>query len=346
MTIVKRKKTSAYAQIDNHALQEGLQDLSAIGLLSYIMSLPSNWELHKTYLHKKFTRRTVDAAWKKLVEKKYVIGIVGWYEKKKTYMYQVSDVPFTEEEFKLFEEQTIHNLQLNGSEFHKPMAIDGSPFQTNFQLHVAPKEESEVPQTAKSTEKPSPSCTVQNEQYTLNSTNRASTKEITTNEVQTKKEKDLLSNILTIVNYQTPANNKVHSVPKKQKNENPIISAEEVKEQIEQKIKAKQIITDPNEALKLFTNAANEYYSEFAIGRWNKKQWLNLISQFVSETLTNERYLNVPYGKIKGYVYSSIRNMVDHHDYKHGRAFANYNMTMSGASLYPELASYNWLEAE
>ena len=202
MTIVKRKKTSAYAQIDNHALQEGLQDLSAIGLLSYIMSLPSNWELHKTYLHKKFTRRTVDVAWKKLVEKKYVIGIVGWYEKKKTYMYQVSDVPFTEEEFKLFEEQTIHNLQLNGSEFHKPMAIDGSPFQTNFQLHVAPKEESEVPQTAKSTEKPSPSCTVQNEQYTLNSTNRASTKEITTNEVQTKKEKDLLSNILTIDNYE------------------------------------------------------------------------------------------------------------------------------------------------
>lgn len=68
-SIIKRRKTANYTQINNEPIQNDLKNLGAIGLLSYIISLPSDWTLYKTQLYKTFTRRTVESAWKILIEK-------------------------------------------------------------------------------------------------------------------------------------------------------------------------------------------------------------------------------------------------------------------------------------
>lgn len=68
--VIKRRHTIQYAQIHNNPLQNDLVDLRAIGLLSHLMSLPSDWIIYKTQLYKKFSRKNIDAAWKELANKK------------------------------------------------------------------------------------------------------------------------------------------------------------------------------------------------------------------------------------------------------------------------------------
>ncbi|EXJ17373.1 hypothetical protein Y693_28490 (plasmid) [Bacillus anthracis str. 95014] len=72
--VIKRRHTIQYAQIHNNPLQNDLVDLRAIGLLSHLMSLPSDWIIYKTQLYKKFSRKNIDAAWKELANKNYIIG--------------------------------------------------------------------------------------------------------------------------------------------------------------------------------------------------------------------------------------------------------------------------------
>ena len=55
--IIKRRKTSDYAQIHNGALQN-LEDIRSIGLISHLMSLPESWTISKMQLYKKFGQRT------------------------------------------------------------------------------------------------------------------------------------------------------------------------------------------------------------------------------------------------------------------------------------------------
>lgn len=81
MSIIKRKKRDQFFIMSNHAAQQELTSLNAIGLLAYIKSLPEDWILHKTFLYKKFTRRTVESAWAELVEKNIlpdsVVTLIG-----------------------------------------------------------------------------------------------------------------------------------------------------------------------------------------------------------------------------------------------------------------------------
>jgi hypothetical protein len=114
MSIIKRRKTSNYAQIHNNPLQGDLKDLRSVGLLSHIMSLPEDWTLYKTQLQSFYTRKNVDAGWKELAEKKYAIGFSCYKDGKKNYFYNVSDVPFNQDEFEEFVIDQIKGLQEQG----------------------------------------------------------------------------------------------------------------------------------------------------------------------------------------------------------------------------------------
>lgn len=110
MSIIKRKKQSQFFMMSNHAAQEELTLLSSIGLLAYIISLPEDFRLYKTYLQKKFTRRTVDNAFKELVEKKYIAGFSCYVDRKKEYFYIASDEQLNEKEFNVFVHESFYDI--------------------------------------------------------------------------------------------------------------------------------------------------------------------------------------------------------------------------------------------
>lgn len=112
--VIKRRHTSQYSQIHNNPLQNDLEDLRSLGLLSYLMSLPTDWIIYKTQLHKKFSRKNADAAWKELTEKNYAIGFAAYVNGKKQHFYNVSDVPFTSKEFFEFVRDTVNELRQQG----------------------------------------------------------------------------------------------------------------------------------------------------------------------------------------------------------------------------------------
>lgn len=114
MSIIKRKKQDKFFIMSNHATQQNLTSLSSIGLLAYIKSLPENFILYKTYLQKKFTRRTVDSAWQELVEKNYIAGFSCYVDRKKRYYYLANDEPLTKEDFNEFVEETLEEIKKEG----------------------------------------------------------------------------------------------------------------------------------------------------------------------------------------------------------------------------------------
>jgi hypothetical protein len=128
MAIIKRTKTSNYLQLHNQAVQEGLDDLQAIGLLTYIMSLPEDWTLHKTHLQNKFSRRKVDSAWKILLENRYAVGFVCYINGKKTYFYNVSDIPFEEEEYLTFVDEQLKEILKESSSVYSVSEIKDNYF--------------------------------------------------------------------------------------------------------------------------------------------------------------------------------------------------------------------------
>ncbi|WP_045522839.1 hypothetical protein [Neobacillus niacini] len=95
--IIKRRKTSDYAQIHNGVLQE-LEDIRSIGLISHLMSLPESWVISKMQLYSKFGRGPITNAIKELEAKKYWVTIKYREGKKTLYYYQVSDVAFDDSE--------------------------------------------------------------------------------------------------------------------------------------------------------------------------------------------------------------------------------------------------------
>lgn len=283
--VVKRRKTANYLQINNFPIQEDLGDLQAIGLLTYIMSLPEDWELHKTYLQSVFTRRTVESAWKILSLKRYAIGFSCYLEgnKGKQYFYNVSDMAFTQEDYNSFVFDVISLISEDGKTVSNIEAMKDSTL-------VIPTE----------------IFNVQNVQYKLNSIKRTDTKELITKTYKTK------THSLSIANYQEPEK-----------------SGEEISATTEEPVTELSTIKLP-ESLpeEVFTEACNEFYSTFAIGRWNKKAWNTLVTSFVSETITNERHKTIPPDKVSGYVYKTLENMAKHHDYKHSEEFQDYKETM------------------
>lgn len=128
MNVIKRRKTVNYLQLNNFPVQKDLDDLAAIGLLTYIMSLPEDWVLHKTQLQSKFTRRKVDSAWKILVENKYAIGFICYINGKKTYHYNVSDIAFSKEDYIEFANETLKEILKETSSISSLKEIPDSPY--------------------------------------------------------------------------------------------------------------------------------------------------------------------------------------------------------------------------
>ena len=116
MSIIKRKKQDKFFIMSNHATQKELTSLSSIGLLAYIKSLPENFVLYKTFLQKKFTRRTVDNAWLELVQKNYIAGFSCYVDRKKRYFYLANDEPLTSEDFNEFVNESLDEIKLEGFE--------------------------------------------------------------------------------------------------------------------------------------------------------------------------------------------------------------------------------------
>ena len=114
MSIIKRKKQDNFFIMSNHATQQNLTSLSSIGLLAYIKSLPEDWTLYKTFLQKKFTRRTVDSAWSELVEKNYIAGFSCYVDRKKQYYYIAHNDPLTQNDFNDFIDETLEEIKEDG----------------------------------------------------------------------------------------------------------------------------------------------------------------------------------------------------------------------------------------
>ncbi|PGT19306.1 hypothetical protein [Bacillus cereus] len=83
-----------------------------------------------------------------------------------------------------------------------------------------------------------------------------------------------------------------------------------------------------NEFEELLTNSCNEFYTQFSVDRYSKKQWNTLIRKFVNDTIESGRYLNVPVDKIRGYAYKSLEIICDNSDYKRSDEFAEYQEVM------------------
>ncbi|GAQ17867.1 DNA-binding protein [Oceanobacillus picturae] len=69
-------------------------------------------------------------------------------------------------------------------------------------------------------------------------------------------------------------------------------------------------------------NIANEFYADFAAGRWAKEKWHQIIEKYAREFVANDRY--VPDNKLKAYVYGSLKKIAEHHDYKNSEEYAEY----------------------
>lgn len=166
--------------MSNAAAQNDLDNLSSIGLLAYIISLPADFKLYKTYLQNKFTRRTVDGAFKELTVKKYIAGFSAYVNRKKQYYYIVSDEKLTDKDFNIFVHETFYetlettghtpkNLQvINDNQFE--ILIDFSNVQNVHNSNVHSVQYKEYSTTS----------TVPNEQIQIN-TNKEILKRNTTN---------------------------------------------------------------------------------------------------------------------------------------------------------------------
>ncbi|HFK1465118.1 TPA: hypothetical protein ACGXKN_005141 [Bacillus cereus] len=185
--IIKRRHTNQYAQIHNNPLQNDLIDLRSIGLLSHLMSLPNDWVIYKTQLYKKFSRKNIDAAWKELVTKNYIIGFNCYIDGKRQSFYNVSDIPFVPEEYSKFIYETVFELKNSGLSIKSLSSIKDGNYDITDDLADVPKvHQSNIPENFTTVPK------VQHSQYSTQSTY---TKEVYTNKKLTNNDDEDIANI-------------------------------------------------------------------------------------------------------------------------------------------------------
>lgn len=64
-----------------------------------------------------------------------------------------------------------------------------------------------------------------------------------------------------------------------------------------------------------FISVTDEFFTTFAVGRWNKRQWATLVTRLANEILKSDIELYNP----KGYIYRCLENIAYRHDLKHGK---------------------------
>lgn len=135
MSIIKRKKQDQFFMMSNAAAQRDLESLGTIGLLAYIISLPADFRLYKTFLYRKFTRRTVDNAFAELVAKRYILGFSMYVDRKKEYFYLASDEQLSESEFNLFVKDCYFDIVISRKLYPKnAQPIKDNPFEISPDL--------------------------------------------------------------------------------------------------------------------------------------------------------------------------------------------------------------------
>jgi hypothetical protein len=63
-------------------------------------------------------------------------------------------------------------------------------------------------------------------------------------------------------------------------------------------------------------NVANEFYTKFSTGRWNKKQWTNLIGRLAMDIVKGNHGVIENH---RGYIHNCLQNIAYRHDIKHGK---------------------------
>jgi hypothetical protein len=97
--IIKSKHAGNYTILPNEVFEQQLS-MEAIGLLSYFLSLPSDWVIYKSQLHSQLNigREKLDRMFKELQEKGYVLTIKKQNEIGKiSYDHIVYDKPYNDE---------------------------------------------------------------------------------------------------------------------------------------------------------------------------------------------------------------------------------------------------------
>ncbi|WP_235179220.1 hypothetical protein [Bacillus cihuensis] len=281
--IIKRRKTADYAQIHNNALQ-GLEDIRSIGLIAHLMSLPEDWVIKKMQLYNKFGRGPITNGIKELEEKRYWVDIKYRDGKKNFHYYNASDIPFNDEEVKVFIKEVV-SLGFKILEISEP-----------FSHLLSSGENHQLKEASKAMD----SSIADSEQLIVNNSK---------SNVENRQ----------VLNKYKKTNNKQINNNKQTLLINKELTADEFK--------------------ICLTNSCNEFYTEFALNRWNKKSWNALVNAFVSETIQSRRYINVSADKVKGYAYKSLKNMANRFDLKNGRKESA--SVVSANSPFP---FYNWLE--
>ena len=59
----------------------------------------------------------------------------------------------------------------------------------------------------------------------------------------------------------------------------------------------------------------DEFYTEFATGRWSKKQWFIITDKLTTEIIDNKIDLTNP----EKYIHASLKNIAHSHDLKNGK---------------------------
>lgn len=110
----QHKNHKGYESISRNMLQNTeVLSLQAIGLISYLQSLSDTWELHKTELYKRFAKngeRSVNSAWKELLEAGYIVQFKIRKGGKYEYKYYYYHEPFSKEDIESIETDEGYNV--------------------------------------------------------------------------------------------------------------------------------------------------------------------------------------------------------------------------------------------
>lgn len=95
--IIKTIKTNRYTQIHNSPVQT-LKRLDSIGLLTYLLSLPEDWQIYKTDLKKRYGKATVTHAFEELESAGFLASFQFRNGKQFEYVYAITDIVFEKQQ--------------------------------------------------------------------------------------------------------------------------------------------------------------------------------------------------------------------------------------------------------
>jgi len=117
--ITKATTENPYTIIPNSIIQSELLSFDAIGILTYLLSLPTDWSIVKTNLHKKIkiSESRLDKAFKELIKHNYIHTIktstkTGW-----VYTYNIFSLPT----------EPVNEIELNTKEEMKQETAPEQP---------------------------------------------------------------------------------------------------------------------------------------------------------------------------------------------------------------------------